>query len=731
MHNLRAGLTVMLVLLALFAATPARAVDSAGSPDQPAFEIAVMEAPQGTTLDDILTGRAQPGFTPILTPGFPFQARDGQVLWVRVRTDLPAAPRGGWRLGIVRVPLDRIKLRVQPPGEVVAEASFFATGKSTPWPATFELSLPPGLEGKTTLYLELQGKVRGGFHLRLRDAESAAVGEARARGFFRLVYGLFLLVAALSVIRYVEDNRSGALAVGAAALCSWLACLGFNGHVYSLPEISLLSGLGATVPQALLLLGAGPLVLATRYYSGLVKSAPGLVPWMRGLGWLLVILAIFGLFASTLAPGVLQWLAWIGYGIAGVACLLMLLIDSRSYRWAPLLTLLATAAAVVVRVLTDLQVLPASLYNLYGWQLLLAVTITLYLALPWIRARLQQWAIRKRAEKPEPSAAEKIALARERLMESLQSGLKNAADGDLKWIAFRRLLDGLKTVLPQTSAAVVAMHFHGEDLLQVEPPDAEDRYRELLSQRATLLKNVSRLRAPQQIGIDFDGPQGPLDQVQLAVIPLPIAKPGWGALLVERNADVTYSDAELALCAEFAAMAIIAGEEAAGVVSAQRNADTDPTTGVLRVEPMRALMTRHIDSSRQKQQPLSLLYILVDQLPALRENGGEVGATAGLRPVAELLREEVDYGDHLGRSGPDGFLLIANGKGQREARDYADRLRIAVSRMPVDARIAASLTVSIGVAQAGPAERDAAALVDRALKTAQIASKNGGNQIFS
>ena len=50
-------------------------------------------------------------------------------------------------------------------------------------------------------------------------------------------------------------------------LATWLACLGVNGHLYSLPELSLLADRGATVPQALLLLCAGPMVLATRYYS--------------------------------------------------------------------------------------------------------------------------------------------------------------------------------------------------------------------------------------------------------------------------------------------------------------------------------------------------------------------------------------------------------------------------------------------------------------------------------
>lgn len=731
MHNLRARLigwlapALALALLAL-AGLPAQAAAP------PAFELAVMDTPVGTTLDDILSGRAQPGFTPVLTPGFKFDARSGRVLWVRIRTDLPPTPDGGWRLGINRVPLDDLRLVVQPPGTQIGEASFFAMrGQGAPWPANFYLPLPKDLSGPTTLYLQLEGGVRGGLHVSLVDASTARTDENAARRFFRFVYGLLLGVAALSLIRHLEEPRAGALAVGGAALATWLACLGVNGHIYSLPELSQLSGLGAVVPQALLLLGAGPLVLATRYYSGLSKSAPAMVPWMRGLGWLLVAASVYGLVASSTPPHVLQVLAWAGYSAAGLACLLMLLLDARGYRWLPIVALVATAGAVLLRQLAHAQVVPATLFNLYGWQLVLSVTVALFLVLPWVRARMQRWQQHKRSQVPEPSAEEKISLARERLIESLQSGLANAADGDLKWIAFRRLLDGLKPVLPQASAAVVAMHYHGEDLLQVEPRDAEDRYRELLSQRATLLKNLSRLRAPQQVGIDFDGPDGPLEQVQLAVIPLPIPKPGWGALLVERRADVTYTDAELALCAEFAAVAIVAGDEAATTVSARRNADTDLATGVLRTEPLLSQLSKLLDSARKKQQPLSVLYIIVDQLPGLRETGGEVGATAGLRPVADLLREEADYGDLLGRSGADGFVLLAPGKTLLKARNYAEKLRGAVSRLAVDPRVTVGLTVSIGIAQAGPDERDANGLVERTGRVAQIASKNGGNQIFS
>lgn len=699
----------------------------------PPVELAVMETPVGTTLDDILTGRAQPGFTPVLTPGFTFSARGGTTIWVRVRTDLPPGDSSRWHLNIARAPIDRLRLRLAS-GQVVAEDSFYnAAADESPWPASFDFALPPGLSGKTALYLEIEGKVSAGLHLRLLDATESTRREAAARSMFRWIYGLFLLVAILSLVRQVEDPRSGALAIGAAALSSLLACLGINGHLYALPEVANLAALGAVVPLALFLLGAGPLILATRHYSGLAKSAPSLVPWMRGLGWLLVGAAVYSLlFLPSVQAHHLQWVAWVGYGIALLACLWMLLLDSRSYRWGPVLSLLAVAGAALLRILADRQVVAPSLFNLYGAQLLLAVTVALYLALPWIRARMQSWSIRKRAEPPEPTAAEKIEVARERLIESLQSGLKNAADGDLRWIAFRRLLDGLKPVLSQTSAAVVAMHYNGEDLLQVEPPTAEGRYRELLSQRTTLLKNLSRLRAPQQIGVDFDGPTGPLDQVQLAVIPLPIPKPGWGALLVERQADVTYSDAELTLCAEFAAVAIMAGDEASSSVSAQRAADSDPATHVLRFEPLRQQLDQAMETARLKQLPLSLLYILLDQLPALREAGGEVGAVTGLRPAAELLREEIDYGDVVGRSGPEGFMLVAHGKRLLEARDYADRLRAALTRLPVDPRISPTgLSFSIGVAHAGPEERDPAGLIERAARAAQIASKNGGNQIFS
>ena len=178
---------------------------------QPKLDLAVMEAPAGTTLDDILTGRAQPGFTPVLTPGFAFTARDERVLWVRVRTELPAGDHD-WRLGVVRVPLEHLRLRLHPPGTVVARESFFNRGDDQrPWPSHFDLPLPAGLSGPAELYLELEGRVMGGLHVSLRDAAAAQAQAEQARFWFRVVYALLLLVAATPVLAQRVPPAPGCL----------------------------------------------------------------------------------------------------------------------------------------------------------------------------------------------------------------------------------------------------------------------------------------------------------------------------------------------------------------------------------------------------------------------------------------------------------------------------------------------------------------------------------------
>jgi diguanylate cyclase (GGDEF)-like protein len=246
----------------------------------------------------------------------------------------------------------------------------------------------------------------------------------------------------------------------------------------------------------------------------------------------------------------------------------------------------------------------------------------------------------------------------------------------------------------------------------------------LLSQRASLLKNLSRSLAPQQIEIDFDGPEGPLDHVMLAVIPLPIERPGWGALVIERDKNAVYSDAELDLCAEFAALATTAADEAAEVMQQRHVSEIEPESGAHRPERVAQLLQRALEMSIQKRKPLSVLRVAIDgfdQLPAQLAPGL-------VRSVADTIREEIDFGETIGRRAPDEFLVLLAGRSAGEVRGLGERICSEMRRHPLPGA-GGPLTVSIGAAQMQPGERGTELVLERSDRALAKARSYGGNQV--
>src|SRR6185503_388087 len=93
-----------LALLLCASAAPALA-DS--TPVVPAM--AIMETPKATPLADILSGRAQPGFTPEEHSAIALNAPDGRSLWLRLRVDVPADGHARWLI-VDRQPIDHLRL---------------------------------------------------------------------------------------------------------------------------------------------------------------------------------------------------------------------------------------------------------------------------------------------------------------------------------------------------------------------------------------------------------------------------------------------------------------------------------------------------------------------------------------------------------------------------------------------------------------------------------------------
>jgi len=279
-------------------------------------------------------------------------------------------------------------------------------------------------------------------------------------------------------------------------------------------------------------------------------------------------------------------------------------------------------------------------------------------------------------------------------------------------------------VLPQTAAAVIAMNYHNEDLLLVEPKDAEPRFRMLLSQRGSLLKNLSRSLGAQQIVIDFDGPEGPLAHVMLAVIPLPIERPGWGALVIERNQEDTYSEAELDLCTEFAGLATTAADEAGEAMELKHAREVDADSGSFQADMLDSHLARALEVSVQKNKPLGIMRVAIDHYEQISPEG----AKAVARNVANTLREESDFGEAIVRRTSDEFVVLLAGRAAHEARALGERICTEVRRHTIPGAEGQPVTVSAGIAGMLPGERAAQGVLERSARALAKAQSYGGNQ---
>jgi GGDEF domain-containing protein len=686
------------------------------------LRVAVLKADDKVRLREILDNRAKVGFDPVLRRGRTVAADPARTLWLRVRADAPADGSKRY-LALPRQAIDRARLYTAAnPAVAVAQTGLGLQDGSVAWPDAFVLPMPEAdAAGTSTAYIAIKGRGLLNLQVELLDEDLRRDQQSSASTMYSLLYGLLLVVALLAVVRRWTKGEPG-YRLAQAAVATLAAAMVDAYHLqFSIGGAPLASR--ANLPVALWLVACATLLRATQQFAGHEKNSPT-GSWLVERGaWALAALGVLALFLPASLLPQSQVAGFCVQLLTAAVCCLSLFMDPRHWRWTSLLVWAGVLVALLALPLAWVQAMPETMLARRGYQLLLALLLACYLVLPWLRQALRNRAIAQRAVVVEPSAEEKIGHAREWLMSSLQAGMETAAGADMEWIAYRRLMAGLKPVLPQTASAVIAMNYHNEDLLLVEPKEAEPRFRMLLSQRASLLKNLSRSLGPQQIVIDFDGPEGPLDHVKLAVIPLPIDRPGWGALVIEREQEDSYSEAELDLCTEFAALATTAADEAGEAMELKHVREVDAESGGFRADMLDAQLARAMEVSVQKRKPLGVMRVAIDGYEKLAPE-----ATASLaRSVANTIREEIDFGEAIVRRTPEEFGGLLAGRAAGEIRALGERICTEMRRHPLPGADG-PLTVSIGAALMQPAERTPQLVMERSARALAKAQSYGGNQ---
>lgn len=151
-------------------------------------------------------------------------------------------------------------------------------------------------------------------------------------------------------------------------------------------------------------------------------------------------------------------------------------------------------------------------------------------------------------------------------------------------------------------------------------------------------------------------------------------------------------------------------------------AGTDPLTGLHNRRHVEERLAAALSAARRHHQPLSILFIDIDNFKGINDRSGYEAGDAVLRAIGGRVGIALRTEDILGRWGGEEFLAVLPMTDRRGALAVAERVRAAVAKEPVHREM--HVTVSIGSASGGNDPADLVRRASRALQDAKHAGKN-------
>jgi diguanylate cyclase (GGDEF)-like protein len=158
----------------------------------------------------------------------------------------------------------------------------------------------------------------------------------------------------------------------------------------------------------------------------------------------------------------------------------------------------------------------------------------------------------------------------------------------------------------------------------------------------------------------------------------------------------------------------------------QREAQTDPLTGLGNRRALQQHLVRLVDEADEQGWPLAALWIDVDHFKPVNDELGHAAGDACLAFLGKLLRSSLRDNDCAFRNGGDEFVVLMPGATGEVGVKVAQRIRSLFGQLSWPHAEMTRPTLSIGVAWARPGEmEDPFELIRRADK-AMYAAKQAG-----
>jgi diguanylate cyclase (GGDEF)-like protein len=164
----------------------------------------------------------------------------------------------------------------------------------------------------------------------------------------------------------------------------------------------------------------------------------------------------------------------------------------------------------------------------------------------------------------------------------------------------------------------------------------------------------------------------------------------------------------------------------------ERQASTDPLTGLANRRRVLEQLTHEIQRHRRHALPLSVLAIDVDHFKRINDTWGHAAGDQVLQSLARLLTLGVRKSDVVARYGGEEFLVVLPDTGSEGGRVVAEHLRQQVAELALagaeEQPDAIRVSISIGIATL-QGEESLQALIDRADNALYRAKHEGRNRI--
>ncbi|MCB9556537.1 MAG: sensor domain-containing diguanylate cyclase [Deltaproteobacteria bacterium] len=158
---------------------------------------------------------------------------------------------------------------------------------------------------------------------------------------------------------------------------------------------------------------------------------------------------------------------------------------------------------------------------------------------------------------------------------------------------------------------------------------------------------------------------------------------------------------------------------------------TDPLTGAYNRQHFSSNFPTEFERARRYDHPLSLAMVDIDNFKEINDRFGHPVGDGVLREVSHRLRRLTRDFDSLVRYGGDEFVLMLPATALEGAAPLTERLRADMSRQPLEighARV--PVTVSGGLAEISPTDKDAGDLLQRADRALYRAKREGRNRVL-